>query len=113
MDRLAFYRKSVKTILQDYHAWVAQTPGEALQSCLSLDEDRDQYLWFNVGWQGKTRIFNVIVCVQIKAGKVWVEEDWTRQGIVDELLQAGIAQEDIVLGFQHPTKREFTGFAVA
>lgn len=113
MDRLNLYRQSIKTILQDYHAWVTQTPREGVQSCLALDDDRDQYLWFNVGWQGKERIFSVMVCVQIKAGKVWVEEDWTKQGIVDELLSAGIAQEDIVLGFQHPTKRSLGEFAVA
>ncbi|MGB0563920.1 MAG: XisI protein [Spirulinaceae cyanobacterium] len=113
MDQLIFYRKSIKTVLEDYQKWISQASNEGVQSFLSLDEERDQYLWFTVGWQGKARVFNVQVYIRIAAGKVWVEEDWTKQGIVDELLAAGIGQEDIVLGFQHPTKRELTGFAVA
>ena len=53
------------------------------------------------------------VYMRIKQGKLWVEEDWTKQGIVDELLAMGVPAEDIVLGFQHPSKRPLTEFAAA
>lgn len=53
-----------------------------------------------------------MVYLRIQNGKIWVEEDWT-QGIVNDLLEAGVPHEDIVLGFQHPSKRLLTEFAIA
>ena len=66
-----------------------------------------------MGWHGKQRDFGVTVYLRIKQGKIWIEEDWTKQGIANELLEAGVPFEDIVLGFQHPSKRSLTEFAVA
>jgi XisI protein len=84
-----------------------------VEECVSFDEVRDQYLWFSVGWDGKRRDFGVTVYMRIEQGKIWVEEDWTKQGMVDELLEMGVPAEDIVLGFQHPSKRPLTEFAAA
>jgi hypothetical protein len=39
--------------------------------------------------------------------------DSTFLGITKELLSAGIAKKDIVLGFHEPKIRQYTGFAVA
>ena len=33
--------------------------------------------------------------------------------VADELIERGVAQEDIVLGFQPPYARPYTGFATA
>ncbi len=46
-------------------------------------------------------------------GKVWIQTDGTEDGVTDELMQAGIAKEDIVLGFHEPEIRKYTGFSVA
>ena len=61
----------------------------------------------------KHREFSVTVYLRIVQGKIWIEEDWTKQGIADQLLEAGVLPEDIVLGFQHPDKRCLTEFATA
>jgi hypothetical protein len=53
------------------------------------------------------------VYLRIHQNKIWIEEDWTKQGIANGLLEAGIPAEDIVLGFQHPNKRPLTEFATA
>ena len=42
-----------------------------------------------------------------------IQHDGTESGIADELVQAGIPPEHIVLAFHHPDKRQYTGFAVA
>ncbi|MFZ4664865.1 MAG: element excision factor XisI family protein [Prochlorotrichaceae cyanobacterium] len=39
--------------------------------------------------------------------------DLTKQGIANELLEAGVLPEDIVLGFHPPQKRPLTEFVVA
>lgn len=42
-----------------------------------------------------------------------IQEDWTEEGIANELVRAGIPREDIVLGFQHPEMRKYSDFAAA
>ena len=54
-----------------------------------------------------------MVYLRIRDGKIWVEEDWTKQEIVNDLLATGISHQEIILGFQHPSKRHFTEFATA
>ena len=54
-----------------------------------------------------------MVYIRIEQSKIWIEEDWTKQGIANELLEAGVPPEDIVLSFQHPIKRPLTEFATA
>ncbi|MGJ3248493.1 MAG: XisI protein [Elainellaceae cyanobacterium] len=113
MDKLKRYRDIIQTMLTEYQEWAAGANEPGIQQCLSFDAERDHYLWFHVGWQGKDRDFGVTVYLRIDQGKIWVEEDWTKQGIVNDLLEAGIPSEDIVLGFQHPNKRPLTEFATA
>ena len=113
MDKLVRYRQTIKKILLEYRDWASGGSLAGVEECVSFDEVRDQYLWFSVGWDGKRRDFGVTVYMKIEQGKIWVEEDWTKQGMVDELLERGVSAEDIVLGFQHPSKRPLTEFAAA
>ena len=113
MDKVVNYRQVIQKILLGYRDWAAGANRSGVEECVSFDEVRDQYLWFSVGWDGKRRDFGVTVYMKIEQGKIWVEEDWTKQGMVDELLERGVSAEDIVLGFQHPSKRPLTEFAAA
>ena len=51
--------------------------------------------------------------VRLKKGKFWIEDDWTEDGIVAYLKEAGVPNEDIVLAFNPPDMRQYTEFAVA
>lgn len=113
MDKLNYYRDIIKKILTVYHDWASNAPKGGIEECLAFDEVRDHYFWFHTGWNGKHRVQEVMVYLRIREGKIWVEEDWTKQGVVNDLLAAGVSQEEIVLGFQHPSKRRFTEFATA
>jgi len=53
------------------------------------------------------------VYVRIRNGKFWIEEDWTEDGIANDLVRAGVPKEDIVLAFHEPTMRQYTDFALA
>ncbi len=113
MAKLTQYRQIIQKILSEYRDWAAGANQVDVQQCVSFDQERDQYLWFHVGWDQKRRDFGVTVYLEIKEDKIWIEEDWTKQGIANELLEAGVPPEDIVLGFQHPNKRPLTEFAIA
>jgi hypothetical protein len=53
------------------------------------------------------------VYVRIRDHKFWIEEDWTEDGIANDLVQAGVPHEDIVLAFHEPKMRQHTSFATA
>lgn len=113
MDKLANYRQIIQKILSEHRDWAAGADQTGFQECVSFDPVRDHYFWFSVGWNGKQRNLNITVYLRLEKGKIWLEEDWTKQGIASELLEAGVPPEDIVLGFQHPSKRPLTEFAIA
>ncbi len=114
MDKLNHYRLIIKKILTEYDQIANQTPNIAgVDTILSFDEERDQYLWFDVGWHERKRVKAITVYIRIKNEKIYIEEDWTEEGIANELLREGVPKSDIVLAFHDPETRKFTEFAVA
>ncbi|WP_442944970.1 element excision factor XisI family protein [Nostoc sp.] len=57
-------------------------------------------------------MYGVIINVDIKDKKNWIQRDDREIGIANELIAAGVSKEYIVLGFHAPYKREFTDFAI-
>lgn len=84
-----------------------------IQNCLVIDEKHDQYLIVSEGWQNNRRYHSVLIHVEIINSKIWIQCDNTEEGIAQDLLNSGISKEEIVLGFQEPQVRSYTGFAVA
>jgi hypothetical protein len=112
MDKLAHYREVIKQTLSSYAELIERQPTQGVDTELLFDEEHDHYMLLSVGWLNRKRIRGTTVYLRLKQGKVWVEEDWLEDGIVKDLLAAGIPQQDIVLGFQHPDMRPLTEFAV-
>ncbi len=67
----------------------------------------------NVGWDGDRRVHGCVMHLDIKDGKIWVQHNSTDLHIAHELANIGIPKQDIILGFQAPYVREYTGFGVA
>ena len=111
MDKLNHYRSLIEKILTKYHQSFSQASPENVEMLLAFDEKRDQYLWFQVGWTPQERVRGI--SVRLKNGKIYIEEDWTEEGIATDLLREGIPKEDIVLAFHDPETRKFTEFAIA
>jgi hypothetical protein len=78
-----------------------------------IDPEHDHYELVHVGWSGPNRIHGSVIHIDIINEKVWVEHDGTSTGVVEELEEAGIPKEHIVLGFKSPRMRKYTGYAVA
>jgi hypothetical protein len=111
MDRTDRYRAIVKQLLND----VAQmTPSdENIRTELICDDTSGHYQLGQVGWDGKRRVDEVFLHLDVLDGKVWLQHDGTNLRIADDLIQAGIPREHIVLAFHHPSRRPDTEFAVA
>lgn len=113
MDRLTSYRQLIKRFLCERAALANRSLPSGVETNCVFDEESDQYLLLSTGWSGDRRVRGLTLYVRIKDGRIWIEEDWTEDGITSELLEAGVPTEDIVLAFQHPDVRSYTEFAVA
>ena len=113
MERLEKYRYLIKKILTEYHEWVSGSSNLNEESCLIFDELHDHYIWLFMGWEGKKKNSNIHVHIRIKNEKIYMEQDWTEEGITAELLRKGVPKEDIVLAFHDPESRKLTEFAIA
>jgi hypothetical protein len=78
---------------------------------LIFDLKRHHYQVLNIGWKEQKRIYGVIIHVDIKDEKIWIQRDGTEIGIANQLLAAGVPKQNIVLAFYAPYKRSLTEFA--
>jgi XisI protein len=83
----------------------------APETQLVFDETRGHFLYLRCNWDQMTRQYDVYVHIDILDDLVWVQRDRTDYGVVDELVRLGIPKDKIVLGFQAPYKRKYSGFA--
>lgn len=111
MEKIGRYQRIVKRVLS---AHAEQMPSHGKVETLPIfDELHNNYAVLDLGWDRMGRVHSVILHIRLLNGKVWIEQDGTEEGVAEELLQAGIPQEDIVLGFYRPERRAITEFAVA
>ncbi|MDB9426172.1 XisI protein [Microcystis aeruginosa CS-564/01] len=113
MDKLNYYQSIIKKILTEYAEISSQVPDQDIEKILIFDNNRNQYLWFNISWKNGKQIKAISVYLRLKNDKIYIEEDWTEAGIATELMRVGIPSSEIVLAFQPPEVRQFTEFAIA
>lgn len=111
IDSVASYRRAVQALLERYAAAAAADP--EIETQLLIDTEHDHYQLVDVGWQHDLRVHSCILHIDIKDGKVWLQQNLTDQQVADELVAAGIPQNLIVIGFHPPYARAHTEFAVA
>lgn len=113
MDRVKEYPVLVKQALAEYASLVNRFPPSTYQVVLAFDDEHQQYLVRKLGWNESHRILRTVLHVSLHNGKIWIEEDWTEDGIATYFVEHGVPHDDIVLAFQPPIMRPYTEFAVA
>ena len=111
MDNIVSYRNVVQALLTDYAA-IPISNGK-IECYTVFDIQKDHYQVMNVGWDGHRRVYGCVLHLDIKAGKIWIQQNMTEIRVAQELVNRGIAKTDIVLGFQAPEMREYTDYATA
>ena len=109
MDRIERYRKIVEELLVRYDELARHPIDPQIEDLCVFDRERDCYMWFQLGWQQGSRLCGATVLIRLCEGRVLLEADWTDFGVADDLISAGIAEEDLVLAFQPPALREQIG----
>lgn len=111
MDRLNTYRQIIRSVLQPY-TQIAYANLTAKNRQI-FDPETDRYPILSEGWNRQQHLHSCLIHIEIVNEKVWIQLDNTEDGVAEELIQAGIPKQDIVLGFHEPEVRQYTGFAVA
>ena len=110
MDTLESYRQIIQSVLTDYAA-IPIANGK-IDCYMVLDTKQDHYMVMNVGWDGHRRVYGCVLHLDIKEGKIWIEQNMTEMRVGQELVERGVPKDDIILGFQAPQMREYTGYGV-
>ncbi len=110
MEKIEQYRIYVQQVLTEY---AQQWPSKSeIDRQLIFDPKHDHYQLVYVGWKNRRRQYGCVLHLDIKNEKIWIQHDGTEIGIADELVKLGVPKSDIVLAFNEPLVRQYTGFAV-
>ena len=109
MDTIvAKYKKIARSVVEEVAAMSPEME-DGVENQLITDDEHGHYLYFGVGWelQSKRWFYATFIHIDVKAtGRVWLQHDGTDLRIANLLVEKGIAQKDIVIGFQPPYVRE-------
>ena len=110
MEEVEKYRRFVQEVLSDIAKIKDVLP--EIETQLIFDTKRDHYQIVRIGWRDLDRTYGVPIHIDIKDGKIWIQQNMTDYDFIEDLLEKGIPKEDIVLAFHPPYKRPYTGFGV-
>jgi XisI protein len=110
MDKITHYQNILLGFLQERAAIkYALQPG--YQKQVIADRERNHFQLMTVGWHRDEFTCDIVIHFDIVGDKVWIQQNNTELLIADEIIERGIAPQDIVLGFQPEYARAHSGFA--
>jgi hypothetical protein len=99
----------VLRVIKEYASYIP-SHGQIVVEAV-VDHEHDQCEVMPVGWDGVRHVHGSVIPIDIRGGKVRVQHDGTSRPVAEELVEAGIRREDIVLGFHPAEVRRHTAFA--
>lgn len=111
MDKKLGYAKLLREILTEKINLVK--PTSKLAEILVADDENGVFAWQAFGWMNGERQSYQRFFARLCSGKVYIEEDWTEEGIATLLMEKGVPAKDIVLEFHPPEMRQYTEFALS
>jgi len=110
MVKIEKYRQIVRDFLQE-QAKIIPAHGK-IKTETVFDCEADYYLLLHLGWNHQQRIYGVVIHLEIREEKIWIQQNTTDFSVAEELLARGVSREDIVLGLKPAFVRKYTGFGV-
>ena len=113
MERLEQYRTYIRQLLTNKLNPEKSFANEEIECQLVFDTEHDHYQLLDVGWKELKRVYNCFIHIDIKDEKIWIQRNMTETDLAQELVEMGVAKEDIVLGLHPPYKRPYTDYSIA
>ena len=111
MGTIDQYREIVRRLILDY-AQYKPSHGDIATEAI-IDPEHNHFELMHVGWDGPRRVHGAVIHIDIIADKIWIQHDGTEYGVANNLVEAGVPKDKIVLAFKSPELRKYTDFAVA
>ena len=92
------YRFIVEKVLREYAEFLGND--EMVQIEHIFDRERDRYLLVETGWDDGDRVYGTLLHIDIIDNKLWIQKDQTDESVANELVDAGVKEDYIVLGFK-------------
>jgi XisI protein len=115
MEKIKKYQRLIIQLLNQQAAPYQKVAKGEVQEQVIIDTKQKQYQWLTIGWESEEEFKNYINihCTIKPNGKVWLMENNTDIRVAEELVKMGIPTKDIVLGFQPPSVRAMSEYAIA
>ena len=110
--KIAHYQTIICTLLTEYAA-IKKSLIPSVKAQLLLDRVHQHYQSLSVGWHNGQSMCVVSFHFDLIDGKIWIQQNNIDALIADELVERGVAKEDIVLGFVPENVRVHSGYATA
>lgn len=110
MDKITQYKQTIQAELE-YYASIPSANAPELEMQVIISQEQKNFILFNIGWHNKHYIHSPIFHLEIRNDKIWVHEDRTDYDIAWKLVEKGIPQSDIVLGFVPNYGKTMAGFS--
>lgn len=102
MDKLTQYKKIVEEVLQN-HVHLPTRDFPNVKDILVIDKDKKHFLQISMGWDREQYAHDTIYHLEVKDnGKIWIHELNTDVEVREELIEKGVAAEDIIRGMIAP-----------
>ncbi|MBC6456123.1 MAG: XisI protein [Hormoscilla sp. SP5CHS1] len=101
------YQEIIENILNGFSNTIL-LPGTELE--IIRDRENGHYLVMLVGWKEKKRVYSSLVHFDIKEDRIWIQQNGTDTSMVQELTDAGVPRDKIVIGLDPPLIREKTEY---
>ena len=111
-EKMVSYAEIARRIVTEYASY-RLSYGEVTTEAI-IDDANGHYLIVDAGWNNRGhRVYGTAFHLDIINGKFWIQHDGTDWCVADQLLEAGVPKENIVLAFHPAEIRPHTEFAVA
>jgi ketopantoate reductase len=111
MAQVSDYRRIVRGVIEHYASFRPSAGDIDVE--VVIDESAGHYELLHNGWANGYRIHGAVIHIDIRDGKIWIQHDGTEYGVANNLVEAGVPKEHIVLAFNPPEMRKYTDYAVA
>jgi len=106
MGKIEKYRAVIKKVL-NRHIGGHTAPMDEYETQIVTDDANGHYFLYGVGWEGLRRVHGCTLHLDLKGDKIWIQQDWTEDGVANDLEKEGVPKSDIVLAFQAPYRRVY------
>ena len=98
MEKVKTYQKILLSFLEDYSK-ITYANAPNLEQQILVDTKRNHFQLVSIGWQKSKFIYDVVFHFDIKNGQVWIQQNWTDVKLRQELVERGVENKDIFVGF--------------